>query len=375
MISVSQALSFVRSEPLPPVFARLTPGLVLAADVFAPLSLPPFPQSSVDGYALAHGSVEWLEVVGEIPAGSVPNFRVGPGQAARIFTGAMLPPGADSVIMQEQVMVSGTRIRPIYGERGSYVRLVGSEIGAGAPALAAGTVLSPGAVGFLASMGIDQVSVYPPPRIGLITTGSELQVPGRALGPGQVYESNSYALRAALGGLAFHRSAPDDPGALLEEALDRCDVLLVTGGVSVGDYDFVAGALEAAGVECLFHRVKQRPGKPLWFGAKGRVHVFGLPGNPASVLTCYYIYIRPLLDQLAGRAPRVVGRLPLGASYKKQAGLTHFLKGVAMDGCVTPLHGQESYRMSAFVRANCLIVLPEEAEVMEKGDLVDVYYL
>lgn len=436
MISVLQALSLVRAEPLAPVLARLTPGLdpavasgldpavasgldptvavpglVLAADVFAPLSLPPWPQSSVDGYALAHGNLEWLDVVGEIPAGSVPDFRVGPGQAARIFTGAMLPPGADTVIMQEQVTLSAGRIRPAYGERGSYVRPAGSEISAGAPALPAGTPLSPAAIGFLASMGIEQVFVYPLPRVGLITTGGELQVPGRPLAAGQVYESNSFALRAALrepggaatfqqlagaavpGGLAFYRHTPDDPGPTIAEALERCDVLLLTGGVSVGDYDFVPRALEAAGVECLFHRVRQRPGKPLWFGKAGQVPVFGLPGNPASVLTCFYIYVRPLLDQLAGRAPRLTGRLPLNAPYRKPPGLTHFLKGVATGtdvatggsvatsgsvatgAGVTPLDGQESYRMSTFARANCLIVLPETSEVMERGDLVDVYYL
>jgi molybdopterin molybdotransferase len=412
MISVDDALAHIREQiaPLPPVVLPLEAagGKVLAEDVRAQADIPAWPQSSMDGYAFAGaglgGHASALErllepghipleliVTGEIPAGTTPTFTLAPGHAARIFTGAMLPPGADTVVMQEKVLVSGDRIRiqdPTL-QQGANVRPRGAELTAGALALTKGAVLGPAAIGLVAGLGLDKVPVIPLPRVSLITTGNELQTPGKPLGPGQVYESNSFALRAALEQTGVspvtRYAAPDDQEALtrvIREAMETCDLLLLTGGVSVGAYDFVARALSDCGVRTVFHGVKQRPGKPLYFGMAGNRPVFGLPGNPSSVLTCFYIYVLQAIEQMSGRPTSRLRqeRLPLETAYRKPAGLTHFLKGVATTGAavsntVTPLGAQESYRMSTYALADSLIRLPEAGTLFDAGDPVDVYHL
>jgi molybdopterin molybdotransferase len=418
MISVDEAIALIEQNVarLPAAQVPLVDafGKVLAADIHASADIPAWPQAAMDGYALA-----WPEaasaagagsdtagggaagarphertLAGEIPAGAVPAFTLLPGQAARIFTGAMLPEGADTIVIQEKTTLTGDRVRiedPAL-KRGANVRPRGSEIPAGALALPKDTLLSPASVGFLASLGLDRIPVTPHPRIGLVTTGNELQTPGQPLDPGQVYESNSYALRAALQQcshrLETHRHAADDPEtlkAIIRETLAASDLLLLTGGVSVGAYDFVSAALAACGVRTVFHKVRQRPGKPLYFGEAAGKPVFGLPGNPSSVLTCFYLYVLPAIERMSGRPQSVVQRawLPLDAGYTKAAGLTHFLKGAATTAegappaaaAVTPLGAQESYRMSTYALANSLVRLPEEGTVFAPGDLVEVYRL
>lgn len=402
MISASEAFALIQSRavPLPPVVLPLEVlgGKVLAEDVLAPAGMPPFAQAGMDGYAVAwratgpeatrggasgpeatRDGAPGLTIRGEVPAGHAPTFVVAPGEAVRIFTGAMLPPGTDTVVMQERVRVEGDRL---YIEdpaltKGAYVRAPGSDIAAGALALPKGTLLGPASIGLLAGLGLDQALVHPKPRVNLITTGNELQVPGRPLPPGQVYESNSFALRAALGKVTYY-TAPDEPEALkkiIAEALAFTDVLLLTGGVSVGDYDIVGEALAACGVTRVFHGVRQRPGKPFYFGMRDQQLVFGLPGNPSSVLTCFYLYVLPALERLGGRMESAPVRLPLAEPYHKAPGLTHFLKGRADATHATPLSAQESYRMSSYALANCLIRLPEEGSDFAPGDLVDVYRL
>jgi molybdopterin molybdotransferase len=373
MISVAKALSLIEPLRLPAVMVPLSQaaGKTLAQDIHAPCDIPGFAQSSMDGYAFAFGASD-LVLCGEVPAGKAPEGIVGPGQAMRIFTGAMLPKGTDTVVMQEKVARAGDRITINDPQlvKGANVRPRGAYISSGALALAKGARLGPAAIGFLAGMGVDSVSIHQTPRIALITTGNELQKPGTPLKPAQVYESNSFTLKAALGeSLTLHLSAPDDPSTLIGEALEKADILLVTGGVSVGDYDLVAEALGKAGVTKVFHGVRQRPGKPLFYGVQGTKPVFGLPGNPSSVLTCFYIYIYPMLGSINHL------RLPLTAAYQKPAGLTHFLKGIAEETGVTPLGAQESYRMSTYALSNCLIRLPEEGTLFARGQPVDVYLL
>lgn len=398
MISVDEAIALI-AQHVSPLEPRALPldasaGKVLAEDIFAPADIPAWPQAAMDGYAFAWAGAgdgaaappHELRLCGEVPAGTVPTFALSSGQAARIFTGAMLPKGADTIVIQEKVTVMEDRI--LIGDAtlkpGANVRPLGSEIPAGALALPGGTLLSPASVGFLASLGLDHVPVTPFPRIGLVTTGNELQTPGRPLGPGQIYESNSFALQAALEqcGLRLdaHRIAPDEPAVLksiIRETLNISDMLLLTGGVSVGAYDFVSEALAACGVELVFHKVRQRPGKPLYFGTAAGKPVFGLPGNPSSVLTCFYIYVLPAIECMSGRAQSRLqkARLPLETGYHKAAGLTHFLKGAARPDGVTALGAQESYRMSTYALANCLIRLPEADSDFAPGGMVDVYLL
>lgn len=296
-----------------------------------------------------------------------------------------MPAGADTVVMQENVKVEGNRltIQDKQLQHGANVRPKSSEIKKGELALSKGTHLSPAAIGFLAGVGITKVPVYPNPIITIIVTGNELQQPGNPLQYGQVYESNSFSLRIALRLMPIEgvtvRQVHDNPEALtdmLQAALVESDVVLLTGGVSVGDYDFVLAAAARCGVEPLFHKIKQRPGKPLFFGKKSEKLVFGLPGNPSSVLTCFYFYVVPAFTQLSNRNLTLRSRkVPLGKPYRKTAGLTHYLKGFFDGQTASPLDAQESYRIRSFAQANCLIQVAEEVVECPEGSTVTIYLL
>jgi len=357
--------------------------LRLAEDVYSSVDVPAFTQSSMDGYAFDYAgwqSKNKLIVKGEMQAGSKTEFAISPGQAVRIFTGAPLPAGADTVIMQEKARVANNELTIVDDDtlvRGNSVRPRGSAIKAGALALPKNSLLSPGAIGFLAGMGISHVNVFVRPSVSIIVTGDELQQPGHALAYGEVYESNSYALKTILQQLQItaievYRAADNlnELTQVLKQALANSDLVLLTGGVSVGDYDFVLQAAEACGVVQLFHKIKQRPGKPLYFGKKENKRVFGLPGNPSSVLTCFYEYVLSALQ-----VELTSWQVPLAKELKKPAGLTHFLKGWFDGKTAMPLDAQESYRMSSFATANCLIKIDEAATVCEKGSLAEIHLL
>ncbi|MFP5042956.1 gephyrin-like molybdotransferase Glp [Parasediminibacterium sp. JCM 36343] len=391
MISVAEAKKIIQqhSTTFTPVITPLSTatGLVLAAAVYAGNNFPPFAQSAMDGYAFRFA--DWqaehnLLISNESAAGNTERILLADNQAVRIFTGAPVPDGADTVIMQEktatkdgQLLILDKKI-----QKGSNVRLEGSEIETGSLAMPKGGLLSAAAIGFLAGIGKTELLVYPKPSIAIIATGKELQKPGMPLQYGQVYESNTYTLSAALQQMHITNISiawADDDLAIIETALQNAfatsDIVLITGGVSVGDYDFVATALANCGVEKLLHKIKQRPGKPLYVGKKEDRLVFGLPGNPSSVLTCFYEYVLPSIQKFMGKqhVGLIVNRLPLAVAYTKPAGLTHFLKGIVAGNEVMPLTGQESYRLHSFALANCLVVLEEEATEYAKGDLVEVH--
>ena len=392
MISVDEAKKIIREEvnALDPVLQKLSQsaGLVLAADVFAIMDIPAFNQSSMDGYAFLFSGWQAnnaLQIAGEIPAGSKETNAYSEEKAVRIFTGAAVPEGTDTVVMQEKVIVENGMliIEDEKLKQGGNVRLKGSEIKTGELALAAGAILSPAAIGFLAGIGITQVQVYQKPRVSIIVTGKELQQPGNPLQHGQVYESNSATLTAALHQLHISHVKifwADDDLAILKQvlldALDESDVVLLTGGISVGDYDFVLEAANLCGITQQFHRIKQRPGKPLYFGKKEQQLVFGLPGNPSSVLTCFYEYVTPALQQLSNVAVGLKTlQVPLAKAIEKPAGLTHFLKGFYDGEKAMPLDAQESYRLSSFARANCLIKINEAVTHCSEGEIVEMHLL
>lgn len=392
MISVEAAKEIIQQHAgrLKPVVQPLSTssGRILAEDVFAEVDIPAYAQSSMDGYAFSF--ISWqqhkaLTIAGESAAGNNAAIACSPGQAVRIFTGAPVPDGADTVVMQEKTSMAngGVLIEDDKLSIGVNVRKRGSEIKAGEIALEAGSKLTPAAIGFLAGIGVTGVAVYPQPVVSIIVTGKELQQPGNPLQWGQVYESNSLALKAALQQLDINNVevfwADDDLSILkgvLQEALAQSDVVLLTGGVSVGDYDFVLEAAAQCGVNQLFHRVKQRPGKPLFFGKKQDQLVFGLPGNPSSVLVCFYEYVMPALSRLTNKNE---GLTPATAilinAVDKPAGLAQFLKGFYDGKTVAVLAAQESYRLSSFARANCLVILGEATTHCAAGETVEIHLL
>ncbi len=388
MITVTRARELIQSVskklPAKTVHISEAAGLTLASDMIAPYNIPAYPQSGMDGYAFRFTGDRWpLTLAGEMAAGSNRAYILTQGQAIRIFTGAAVPAGADTVLMQEKARVEDGKlfIEDPNLVQGANVRPVGSEITLGDKALPSGTLLTPAAVGFLAGIGITGVEAIPLPKVSIIVTGNELQMPGLPLDYGQVYEANSFALLAALREIgmepiALYRSG-DDPlqlGDILENALEASDVVLMTGGVSVGAYDFTSGAFDSCGVSKVFHKIRQKPGKPILFGTKDTKLVFGLPGNPASVLTCYYQYVLPAFSTLTGRnltLPLFTGVLK--EDYKKPAGLTHFLKGYFNGETVELLSGQESYKLNSFAKANCLAEIAEPDTQVAAGCPVNIH--
>ena len=392
MITVAEAKKIIleNTETMQPVRMPLdqAAGLVLAEDLYAITDIPAYAQSSMDGYALSFGGWQQykkLKMAGMVAAGSEDRPLLSPEEAVRIFTGAAVPDGADTVVIQEKSRTENGEliIEDTALEQGANVRPKGSEIKAGDLALSKNSRLSPAAIGFLTGIGITHVNVYPAPSVSIIVTGNELQEPGKPLKHGQVYESNSFTLRAVLqqmqiSKITVYKAADslDKVTSVLAEALDKSDIVLLNGGISVGDFDFVLKATENCGITKIFHKIKQKPGKPIFFGKKDRKIIFGLPGNPASVLTCFYEYVTISLEKLFScRTGMHTIYAPLSNDFKKPAGLTHFLKGFYDGQTVIPLDAQESFRLSSFARANCLIVLNEEVTESVKGEIVEVHLL
>jgi molybdopterin molybdotransferase len=371
-------------------------GYFLAEDVAAPFEMPLFDNSAMDGYAVRSGDIAAaaaslpvpLQVVSVVAAGDNPLNRapLAPGQAVQIFTGAMVPSGADTVIRQEDVVVDADGVWcKAAAATGANIRRTGEELQSGDILLQAGDRISPAAISLLAMFGIQQVQVYRKPRVGCIVTGSELVEAGAQLKPGQIYDSNSAMLAAALADaghqIAFMARSTDDREELqrtMAEALRDCDVLLISGGVSVGAFDYVKEAAAAVGLETIFWKVAQKPGKPIYFAADRENHkyLFGLPGNPASALTCFYEYVRlAFFTMMGSRATSIQSmEATLSNAFTKKPGLTHFLKArFAAGGEVEILEGQGSHMMSSYAKANCLAVSPPDTTELKQGDRVLVH--
>ncbi len=358
-------------------------GCILAESVIAAFDTPLFHQSAMDGYAFSFDS--WngeneLYVAGEIQAGTYSSDLLKPLEAVGIFTGAPLPAGADTVVMKEKVIVNGNTIAINDGQltKGSNVRLKGSQTKKGEIALNKGQFLIAPAISFLAGIGIDKVRVYEKPLVRIIITGKELIKPGSTITSGKTFESNSFGLVAALNQLSISPVSVEFVDDVEEEIVQAitnsldADILILTGGISVGDYDFAANALGKCSVEKIFHKVKQKPGKPFYFGRYHQTLVFALPGNPGAVLICFYEYIAPAISCFTRREYLYKCKMPMAEDYKKKSGLTYFLKGKMNFDKVSVLPDQESYLMNSFAISDCLIKLDEEREYYRKGDMVEL---
>lgn len=319
-------------------------GRVLARDWRAKMDLPSFDNSTMDGYAVRAADLRGagpgrpveLAVQGLARAGRRGPEKIKAGHAVKIMTGAPLPRRADAVVMQELSASGGPGKVKIFHapKRGQWIRPRGGDIGAGALLMKAGRALRPYEVSALAAQGAAQVAVFRKPRVAVLSTGDELLGPGRPLSRGKIYDSNGPAILSALPGWGVDAVdfgiAGDEPRkikARLKSALSRCDAVLVSGGVSVGDFDYTKSMLESLGVKTVFWKVKIKPGKPLFFGVyKGKKPVFGLPGNPVSVLVCLEEFVRPALDKLQGAAPQIS---------------RYHLRGKAVNGFVLPKERQQ----------------------------------
>ncbi|MEM0998699.1 MAG: gephyrin-like molybdotransferase Glp [Bacteroidota bacterium] len=393
MIPVSQALAHaIHNLPLQPVETiplTQAPGRTLATHLASPLDHPLFDQSAVDGYAFRFADLAThasLRQVAEVRAGSTAQVSIGPGECTRIFTGAAVPVTADTVIMQEYTSVQGPEVT-LADERlkiGGNIRRRGEQIEEGAVALRTGETINPATIGFLASLGIKKVTVRKPVRVAILVTGDEFAASSDDLKRGKIFESNGQMLQSALtraGITAEFRMVPDDFPAtvsLVEIAAEKNDLLLITGGVSVGKYDFTRPALEDNGFGIVFHKVNQKPGKPLLYARRGDQAAFGLPGNPRSVLVAFYHYVLPHLDTRLGKV--AIGRpqlaLPLAHDYrKKDDGKAHFVTGTIKAGRAAISPGLGSHMLQSFARATILIHLPGDQSTYTAGTSVTVELL
>ena len=387
MITVEEAIEYVESNSQAgrntvKISLKNALGFVLAEDVMSPIDMPPFRQSAMDGYAVRIHDSEYYHVKGELQAGDGKDIALYKGEAVRIFTGAPVPNDANSVVIQEKTTIKEKRLQ-VHEEVliQSNIRPKGEQIQKGEMALGKGVSLTPAAIGFLTTIGITDVSVYQKPSIGIIATGNELAEAGTELKHGQIYESNSLMLRTALVSLGYTDNeifkVPDDFNStqiLLDEVLKSKDIVIITGGISVGDYDFVGKALQELKVSQLFYKVKQKPGKPLFFGKKNDTYVFALPGNPAAALSCFYIYVQRCLRRIEGCLncePFTLDAISV-SEYSSKGDRAQFLKADYQNGKVKILEGQSSSMLHSFAVSNALVYLSADKNKVELGDIVQL---
>jgi molybdopterin molybdotransferase len=373
-----------------PLLAALGRGL--AADITAPLDLPPFANSQMDGFAIRSADVPdggaELPVAAPVPAGAAPAV-LAPGTAAPIMTGAMIPPGADAVVAIEQAdpdsfpapnQPASVRLPAV--PAGTYVRDAGSDIRAGELALAAGAFLGPGQLGLLAALGFTEVQVYRSLRILLVTTGDEVVEPGTPLDAGKIYDANATLLESSMrqAGLEVTRAGistdrPDELAALLRRHSADADLIVTTGGVSKGAYEVVRQVMEDHEVE--FLAVAMQPGGPQGIGAFDGVPVLGFPGNPVSCLVSFEMFLRPVLGELFGSpAPRPVVRARLAEALASPPGKHQVRRGtLRADGTVWLEGGAGSHLVSALAHSNALVHVPEGIAALAGGAEVEVWML
>ncbi len=379
-------------------------GRVLAQEVRSALNIPPFPNSSMDGFAViasdlseaAPGHPVVLRVVDDIPAGQTSRVRVTPGQAARIMTGAPMPAGADAVVPVEDTDfnyrlpgVQAPEVVRIFRqvEPGDYVRPEAQDVHQGEVVMRRGVVLTPPALGFLAMLGVERVSVHRRPKVAVFSSGDELQPLGEPLQPGQIHDANTYTLVAAIeqaGAEALHLGIARDTAGEVQERLDRAvqlgaDLILSSAGVSVGAFDFVRAVVEEGG-RLDFWRVNMRPGKPLAFGFYRDVPFIGLPGNPVSAYVGFEVFVRPALAQMAGRTEwqRSAQRVELAEALESDGRESYLRAIVERDEgrLIARLTGhQGSGNLRSLVQANALIIVPSGVKSLPSGSQVDAWFL
>ena len=396
MLNVDDALRKLGDLTSPVLDTEVIPlteskGRVVASAVDAPMDLPPFDASAMDGYALHANDLNQageLAVVGESRAGHVCQDPVAPGTAIRIFTGAPIPRGTSAVVIQEDVERHGDQIRFRASlEIGENIRSRGHDIAKTQLLAKGGDRLDAYKISWLAACGVTNVTAVRRIRVALFSTGDELIDPGTPLGPGQIYDANRTALRELVSERPVEvldlGALPDNPQAInraLETAVETADVVVTSGGVSVGDADYVKDVVAQAG-SLDFWKIALKPGKPLAVGRVGKALFFGLPGNPVSTIITYLLFVAPTIDRLCGMPDSTPYRLPaiLQGTIEHHQGRREYVRGIfGTNGdrvTVSPTGDQSSNRLATFANANCLIVVPEQTDDIKAGSIVDIVLL
>jgi len=387
MITYEEALHIVLNHSYQPgneiVPLQESTGRVLAEDVFSDINMPPFNRSAVDGYACRKEDIRLpLEIIETVKAGVFPSRKIGPGQCTRIMTGAPVPEGADCMIMVEETAeLSSSRIRFTGEDTKPNYSPFAQDIREGERVLESGTLIGPQHIAIMATVGYVNPRVAVKPKVSVISTGDEIVEPDMKPGISQIRNSNGYQLAAQVaraGAIPEYLGiAPDneeDTFGLITEALAKSEVVLLTGGVSMGTFDFVPKILEQAGIEILFRTVAIQPGKPTIFGIKGNRPIFGLPGNPVSCFTIFEILVKPLLWKIMGVQQPVRNlHLPLGMDYqRKRTDRMQWLPVQIRDGRVYPLEYHGSAHIFSLATAHAIAAIPLGIAKLYKGDLIDV---
>jgi molybdenum cofactor synthesis domain-containing protein len=367
-------------------------GRILALDIVAPADHPPFPASTMDGFAVvAADPSPWREIIGTQPAGSVIDTEVHDGEAIRIMTGAPIPAGADAVVpvestspAEDHVVIHQEDVRP-----GANIRPVGSDLGKDDLVVLAGLRLQPPHIGLIASLGIAEIEVARKPRISIIATGDEVIEPGAPLQPGQIYDANRFGLATAVieagAEISWIGLAPDNRDhlqTLIEQRMVTDDIILTSGGVSMGDMDYIKAILfESPDVTVHFRKLYMKPGKPLNFATRGDTLIFGLPGNPVSSLVTFELFLRPAIGIMSGTTepdrPRVRVELTQPTTPSDRIEYQRGLVVVSSDGRLhaSSTGAQQSSRLASFVGANALLVIPPRERPYKSGEMIDALLL
>ncbi|HEX3864079.1 MAG TPA: gephyrin-like molybdotransferase Glp [Stellaceae bacterium] len=394
MISVDEArsrlLAPLSPAPLEQLGLASCVGRVLAEDVAARRTQPPFAVSAMDGYAVRADDVAkvpaTLRIVAEIPAGAGYAGRLGEGEAARIFTGAPLPAGSDTIVIQEDTVRDGDRVEVREGAaRGTYVRKAGLDFAEGDTLLHAGKRLTPRDIGLAAAMNRPWLFVHRRPRVAILSTGDEIVMPGDPIGPHQIVSSNLLALAAFVTACGAEPvmvgNAPDDPDALrhIAAAARGVDLFVTTGGVSVGEHDLVRGVLSEDGLSIDFWEIAMRPGKPLMFGHYRNTPMVGLPGNPVATLVCSLIFLKPAINRLAGLPDNAEQPVParLGVAVKQNDRRQDYLRARLVRGPdgvpeVVPFDRQDSSMLHPLAQSDCLVIRPPHGPALPAGSEVPI---
>ncbi len=390
MISIEEAISAVKSntEQAKEIFVETTNslGFTTSENIYSSINMPPFKQSAMDGYAIHfEENINEYQIIGEIQAGQDPtSFNLKIGEGVRIFTGGAIPKGCSSVIQQEWCILKNKKIsftRKIHNKLN--IRLTGEQLKINDLVLSKESEICPATIGLLTGVGVARVKVFSKPKIGILITGNELISVKEKLSPGKIFESNSHLLKNALLNYGYKNisiyKAKDtfkETKHVAEKAINENDVLLISGGISVGDYDFVFDALKEIGVKTIFYKVKQKPGKPLFFGKINKKAIFGLPGNPGSALTCFYIYVLRYLSAFNKSSfPLNLIKVKSQNNYNKKEGRGEFLKAKIKNGTATLCDFQNSSMLKAFVEGNSLVYLSESTTEIKKDDVLKAYLL
>lgn len=400
MISVAEARriikSFIPQKEIIQVPFEHSVGMTLASDLIAKFAQPRFDNSAMDGFALrAADTIQVsstqpvkLKCVGTIAAGSPYPHKIRPGECIRIMTGGKLPEGTDAVIIVEKTSGFESDTINIYRSvsPGENIRFKGSELQKGKLLITAGTVITPAEIGIFATFGAHEVDVFRPPRFAVFGLGDELTEPGQILEEGKIYNSNLYILNALLkqSGSQITSSSllKDDPEEIenfLRQALDKADIILSSGGISMGKFDYTKSVFEKLGIQEQFWKIAQKPGKPMFFGTMDEKMIFGLPGNPVSTIIGFFEYVRPVIMEFMGQSQEQLIQVPLKGKYPVETNKYRFLLGNCFlsNGKLVcqPTEQTGSHMLTSFLNSNCIIESPPSDSEIPEGEKVSVLRL